>query len=89
MIQIEASLVKSEKPLDLSNELLMNYHSDLTGNIFPYLNHFIEINNFTCNIGFFLGVYIRYCAILHREGRVNEESFNGLCLLFYKSIHLK
>lgn len=54
MIQIEASLVKSEKPLDLSNELLMNYHSDLIGNIFPYLNHFIEVNDFTGNIVFFL-----------------------------------
>lgn len=53
MIQIEASLVKSEKPLDLSNELLMNYHSDLIGNIFPYLNHFIEVNDFTGNIVFF------------------------------------
>lgn len=63
MIQIEASLVKSEKPLDLSNELLMNYHSDLIGNIFPYLNHFIEVNDFTGNIG----VFLRY---IHVSGTV-------------------
>lgn len=68
MIQIEASLVKSEKPLDLSNELLMNYHSDLTGNIFPYLNHFIEINNFTCNIGvFFRCIYQVLCNFTQKR----------------------
>lgn len=66
MIQIEASLVKSEKPLDLSNELSMNYHSDLIGNIFLYLNH-LTVNEFTFN-NVFWGIYIRYCAILHREG---------------------
>lgn len=49
MIQIEASLVKAEKALDLSNELFINYHCDIIGNIFLYLKHFITVNEITCN----------------------------------------